>query len=61
MFARFLAGLHLRHSTAFLLLRQDDHLLRDIGLTRDELQNMHLGLPPAEPAIPARKSIPLPA
>ena len=44
MFARLFAHLQLRRSTAFLLERSDDHLLADIGLTRDELEAMHLGL-----------------
>ncbi len=44
MFARLIALLQLRKSTAFLLERYDDHLLADIGLTRDELEAMHLGI-----------------
>ena len=40
MFARLHAFLQLRRSTAFLLEREDDHLLRDIGLTRDDLHAM---------------------
>jgi len=44
MFARFIALLQLRRSTAFLLERADDHLLDDIGLTRAELQALHRGL-----------------
>ena len=38
MFARFIARLQLRRSTAFLLERSDDHLLADIGLSRAELE-----------------------
>ena len=37
MFARLFALLQLRRSTAFLLEREDDHLLDDIGLTREDL------------------------
>jgi uncharacterized protein YjiS (DUF1127 family) len=44
MFARVIALLQLRRSTAFLLRRNDDHLIADIGLTRAELEVMHLGL-----------------
>jgi hypothetical protein len=44
MFARLIARLQLRRSTAFLLERSDDRLLDDIGLTRSQLQAMHLGL-----------------
>ena len=33
MFARLFALSQLRRSTAFLLEREDDHLLDDIGLT----------------------------
>jgi hypothetical protein len=47
MFARFIARLQLRRSTAFLLERSDDHLLADIGLSRAELEAMHLGVAPA--------------
>lgn len=43
MFARLIARLQLRRSTAFLLERADDHLLDDIGLTRDQLEALHLG------------------
>jgi uncharacterized protein YjiS (DUF1127 family) len=43
MFARLIALLQLRRSTAFLLERDDDHLLDDIGLTRADLQAMHRG------------------
>ncbi|MBL9049777.1 MAG: hypothetical protein JNK19_06675 [Tabrizicola sp.] len=44
MFARLIALLQLRRSTAFLLERDDDHLLDDIGLTRSQLEAMRLGL-----------------
>ena len=43
MFARLFALLQLRRSTAFLLEREDDHLLDDIGLSRVELQAMRRG------------------
>ena len=43
MFARLFDLLQLRRSTAFLLEREDDHLLADIGLTRSELEAMHRG------------------
>jgi hypothetical protein len=47
MFARItivFARLQFRNATAFLLQRDDDHLIADIGLTRAELEAMHLGL-----------------
>lgn len=44
MFARLFALLQLRRSTAFLLEREDDRLLDDIGLSRSDLQAMRLGL-----------------
>lgn len=43
MFARLFALLQLRRSTAFLLEREDDHLLRDIGLTREDLRDLRSG------------------
>ncbi|MBN8632952.1 MAG: DUF1127 domain-containing protein [Rhodobacterales bacterium] len=43
MFARLFALLQLRRSTAFLLEREDDHLLDDIGLTRSDLQTLRRG------------------
>lgn len=43
MFARLFALLQLRRSTAFLLEREDDHLLCDIGLTRDDLLALRRG------------------
>ena len=43
MFARLFALLQLRRSTAFLLEREDDHLLDDIGLTRDQLLALRRG------------------
>lgn len=43
MFARLRALLQLRRSTAFLLMRDDDHLLDDIGLTRDDLIALRRG------------------
>jgi|GEM_PF-2118933 len=46
MFTRFITQLHLRRSTAALLARADDRLLDDIGLTRSEVEALHLGLLP---------------
>jgi uncharacterized protein YjiS (DUF1127 family) len=43
MFARIFALLQLRRSTAFLLEREDDHLLDDIGLTREDLVALRRG------------------
>ena len=47
MFARLIARItnivQLRRSTAFLLERGDDHLLDDIGLTRDDLIALRRG------------------
>jgi uncharacterized protein YjiS (DUF1127 family) len=43
MFARLFALSQLRRSTAFLLEREDDRLLDDIGLTRAELLAMRRG------------------
>ena len=43
MFARLFALLQLRRSTAFLLEREDDRLLDDIGLTRAELLALRRG------------------
>ncbi|MDP3193745.1 hypothetical protein [Tabrizicola sp.] len=48
MFARLFALLQLRRSTAFLLEREDDHLLDDIGLTRDDLLALHRGESPVQ-------------
>lgn len=47
MFARIaalVARLQFRNATAFLLQRGDDRLLADIGLSRSEMEAMHLGL-----------------
>lgn len=43
MFARLFALSQLRRSTAFLLEREDDHLLDDIGLTREDLLVLRRG------------------
>ena len=43
MFARLFALSQLRRSTAFLLEREDDHLLNDIGLTREDLRALRSG------------------
>jgi uncharacterized protein YjiS (DUF1127 family) len=48
MINRLIARLETRRSTKFLLDRSDDRLLADIGLTRADLEAMHLGLGPAE-------------
>lgn len=44
MFRKLTDLMHLRRATGFLLSRQDDRLLDDIGLTRADLQALHLGL-----------------
>ena len=44
MFTRLVSLLQLRRSTAFLLERVDDRLLDDIGLSRADLQEMHMGV-----------------
>jgi hypothetical protein len=47
MFARLatlFAHLQFRNATAFLLQREDDRLLADIGMSRTEFEAMHLGL-----------------
>lgn len=44
MFHRLIELMQMRRSTAFLLTRADDRLLDDIGLTRADLQALHLGL-----------------
>lgn len=61
MFARIIALLQLRRSTAFLLERSDDHLLADIGLSRAELEAMHLGLVMADARVKVSKFHSLPA
>jgi len=48
MFTRMLALIETRRSTRFMLDRSDDRLLADIGLTRTDLEAMHLGLGQAE-------------
>jgi hypothetical protein len=48
MFARLMSLFQTRHSTRFLLDCSDDRLLADIGLTRADLEAMHLGLGPVE-------------
>ncbi len=66
MFAQFIARLQLRRSTAFLLERSDDHLLADIGLSRADLEAMHIGVTPADArakvsrfhSLPAPRSLP---
>lgn len=61
MFARLFALLQLRQSTAFLLERSDDHLLADIGLSRAELEAMHLGVTASEARAQVSKFHSLPA
>ncbi len=66
MFNRLFPLLQLRRSTAFLLARADDRLLDDIGLTRPELEAMHLGLDRARSraridAYPSGRALPAPA
>ena len=66
MFARLISLFQTRHSTRFLLDRSDDRLLADIGLTRADLEAMHLGLGPVEarskvfsfPALPFQFRLP---
>ncbi len=67
MFARLtalFAQLQVRNATAFLLQRADDRLLADIGLSRSELEAMHLGLDAsrlqaAAYAFPTGKALPV--
>jgi hypothetical protein len=66
MFARLMSLFQTRHSTRFMLDRRDDRLLADIGLTRADLEAMHLGLGPDEartkvfsfPALPFQFRLP---
>ncbi|NEY90976.1 DUF1127 domain-containing protein [Tabrizicola oligotrophica] len=66
MFTNILTQIQTRRSTKFLLDRSDDRLLADIGLTRADLETMHLGLGPREarhkvwsfPALPFRLRLP---
>lgn len=66
MFARLISLFQTRRSTRFLLDRSDDRLLADIGLTRADIEAMHLGLGPVEattkawsfPALPLRTRLP---
>lgn len=66
MFSRLMSQIKARRSTKFLLDRSDNHLLADIGLTRADLEAMHLGLAPVEarhkvwsfPALPFRLHLP---
>ncbi|MEZ5796877.1 MAG: hypothetical protein R3D63_04920 [Paracoccaceae bacterium] len=64
MFTRILTQLQLRRSTAFLLARADDRLLDDIGLSRRDLEAMHLGLGPMPTqaraqALPSGRTLPV--
>lgn len=58
MFTRILDLIQIRRSTKFMLDRSDDRLLADIGLTRADLEAMHLGLGPVEAQ---RKAVSFPA
>lgn len=67
MFARIkahFAQLQACNATAFLLHRTDDRLLADIGLSRTELEAMHLGLDRSRPqaaviTFPTGKALPV--
>jgi hypothetical protein len=70
MFSRLIPLMQLRRSTAFLLERADDRLLNDIGLSRAELEAMHLGLDRAQflaraharaTALPSGRALPVQA
>ncbi len=61
MFTQLFARLELRRTTADLLARRDDHLLADIGLTRAEVEAMHLGLTHVEAEAQVSKFHSLPA
>ncbi|MBZ4690838.1 MAG: hypothetical protein JG765_2089 [Cereibacter sp.] len=43
LLSRLLCRLQARRSMGWLLIRHDDRLLRDIGLTRDDLETMLSG------------------
>ncbi|MFZ1468423.1 MAG: DUF1127 domain-containing protein [Paracoccaceae bacterium] len=60
LFAHLSARLQMRQSTACLLSRADDRLLLDIGLTRADIEAMHLGITPqpAEPALRSGQAVP---
>ncbi|MFM7654777.1 MAG: DUF1127 domain-containing protein [Paracoccaceae bacterium] len=66
MFSRLMSLFQTRRSTRFMLDRSDDRLLADIGLTRADLEAMHLGLGPVEasqkahsfPALPLHTRLP---
>jgi hypothetical protein len=66
MLSRLIPLLQLRRSTAFLLERADDRLLDDIGLSRAQLQAMHLGIDPVRTqaftnAFPSGRALPVQA
>lgn len=46
MFTRFIQRFQMRRTAAVLLARADDRMLDDIGLTRAEVEAMHMGLHP---------------
>jgi len=62
MFARLRALIHLRRSTAFLLLPHNERLLDDIGLTLEDLMRLRQGglteAAPGEP-LPFVRDIPV--
>mgnify|MGYP006211803611 CR=1 FL=1 len=66
MFSHLMSQIQTRRSTKFLLDRSDDRLLADIGLTRADIEAMHLGHGPVEartkafsfPALPFRLRLP---
>jgi hypothetical protein len=61
MFTRFLALMDLRRTTTDLLARGDDRLLDDIGLTRADVEAMHLGISLVEAEAHVSKFHSLPA
>ncbi|MGB4827089.1 MAG: DUF1127 domain-containing protein [Paracoccaceae bacterium] len=62
MFTRLFARWQMRRSTAYLLSRVDDRMLDDIGLTRTDIEAMHLGLGPdlVLPVLRPGRALPVP-
>ncbi len=62
MFTRLFARWQMRRSTAYLLSRVDDRMLDDIGLTRTDIEAMHLGLGPDRvlPVLRSGRALPVP-
>ncbi|MFT4151638.1 MAG: DUF1127 domain-containing protein [Paracoccaceae bacterium] len=54
MFDRIIARIEARRSLRFLLSRADEHLLRDIGLSRAEAMAMLDAADPLAAILPAR-------